>query len=205
MVRCSLLCGALALVACLASPLRATLITINFDDVTDSFLIGNHYAPLGATFTGALALSAGISLNDAEFPPHSGTNVVIDANGPITIQFSSPVDSFSAFFTYVTSVLVTAYDAGSVPVRTATSLFSQNFVSSGNPPNEAIGVTYAPGIDHVTIVGDPAGGSFAMDDVSFDVITATSGVPEPGSIFLVGVALSALTAVSRRLRRNSRD
>ncbi len=172
---------------------------INFEDLSDSDIVGNHYAALGVTFTNALLVSAGLSLNEAELPPHSGTNVALDL-GPVTIQFATLVNSISAYFTYASPLLITAYDSTSTPVRTAVSLFNANLVSSGNPPNELIQIDYAPGIDHVTIAGDPGGLSFAMDDVSFSV-GAVSGVPEPGSSLLVGAAL-ALVTVAVSVRRS---
>jgi len=184
--------------ACLcffAPAANATL--INFENLSDGVTVGSSYSAIGANFTNAVVLSAGISLDEAEFPPHSGTNVAADLSGPITIQFSSLVNAFSGYFTYAAPLLVTAFDSGSVPVRTAASLFSANFVSSGNPPNELIQINYASGIDHITIAGDPGGSSFVVDDISFTAGT-TSGVPEPASYSPVGITLLALSAVVMR-------
>ena len=59
------------------------------------------------------------------------------------------------------------------PLQSATSLNSANYVSSGNLPNEFISITFPGGISSFEIAGDPAGGSFAMDDFTF------TAVPEP--------------------------
>ena len=75
-------------------------------------------------------------------------------------------------------------------VDSAVSAFSSNdalFGDVGSSPNEFLQVSSAGGVSSVMITGDPDGGSFAMDDISF-----TSAIPEPNSIFLLlsGAALS---------------
>jgi hypothetical protein len=136
----------------------------------------------GLTFTDTTVISAGIGLNELEFPPHSGINAAFDDGGPISIAFASPISSFSGYFTYDEPLTLAAFDASDDPVATATSLFSSNDALYGDPgssPNEFLVVTFIAGISSVTITGDPAGSSFVMDDISF-----TSAVPEPNSILL---------------------
>ena len=94
-----------------------------------------------------------VSLNESEFPPTSGINVAFDDGGPITITFLTPVTNVSAFFTYSSPLTLTAFDNLSNTVASATSLFSANFVSSGNPPDELISLSYLAGISEVTIAG----------------------------------------------------
>lgn len=162
--------------------------TIDFEGLADSTILTNQYP--GITFTNAIILTAGISLNEFEFPPHSGVNVASDNNGPITIVFSSPVLSFSGYFTYVEPLTLDAFDSLDNQVDSAVSAFSSNdalFGDVGSSPNEFLQVSSAGGVSSVMITGDPDGGSFAMDDISF-----TSAIPEPNSIFLLlsGAALS---------------
>src|SRR5580698_6525806 len=71
---------------------------IDFESLNDGDLVTNQYP--GLTFSNTIVLSAGISLNEFEFPPHSGTNVVSDNGGPMTITFFPPIQSFSGYFTY---------------------------------------------------------------------------------------------------------
>ena len=187
--------GLLIFTYCLivSSPARAA--TIDFESLPDSTILTNQYS--GLTFSNAIILTAGISLNEFEFPPHSGTNVVADNNGPMNVAFSSPVSSFSGYFTYSEPLTLQAFNAASVQIASATSLFSANYVSSGNPPSEFLQVVSASGISSVTIMGDPAGGSFVMDDIAYT--SAATGVPEPGtfSLFLIfGLGTLAL----RRLK-----
>src|ERR1700722_13497991 len=90
---CALACTAFLA----ASPAKATL--IDFEGLPDSTVVTNQYA--GLLFSNAVILTAGFSLNEFEFPPHSGVNVLSDNGGPISITFDGPVLSFSGFFTYV--------------------------------------------------------------------------------------------------------
>jgi hypothetical protein len=72
--------------------LFADTVTINFDGSPDSTILTNQYPC--ATFSNAIILTAGISLNEFEFPPHSGTNVASDHGGPMSISFVTPTHSF---------------------------------------------------------------------------------------------------------------
>src|SRR5712672_727975 len=139
--------------ACLPSRVLADPITIDFDGFADSDILTNQVA--GLTFANAAVLTAGISLNEFEFPPLSGSNVAFDAGGAMTIAFASPIDAFSGHFTYLTPLTVTA-----------TSSFLSNLVLSGDAgslPNELLALVFSGGISRVVIAGDPAGGSFTLD------------------------------------------
>jgi hypothetical protein len=166
--------------------------TVDFDNLNDGDPVTNQYAY--ATFANTIALSAGISLNEFEFPPHSGTNVASDFGGPIQIDFSVPVSMFSAYFTYLEPLTLTAFDAANAAVGSATSAFSSNLALSGDPgssPNELLAIAFASGISHITILGDPGGGSFTMDDVTFAPI-GTSAVPEPSTFLILSVLLALI-------------
>jgi len=145
----------------------------------------------GLIFSDATVISAGISLNEFELPPHSGTNVVFDDGGPMTISFASPVLSFGGYFTYEEPLTIDAFNASSTQVATATSLFSTNdalFGDPGSSPNEFIEASFASGISSVTITGDPAGTSFVLDDATYTT-AAPAAVPEPGTAFLLLIVI----------------
>ena len=185
---------ALAVFVCVLFQARvsADSTTITFEGLADGTDISSTYAPQGVTFTNAVVLTAGESLNELEFPPHSGLNAAFDANGPVTLNFSSTITSFSGYFTYTEQLIVEAFDSSNQLLQSTNSLFDQNFVSSGNAPNEFISLNNK-GISSVTITGDPAGGSFVMDDVTF--VTT----PEPPSlVLLAGAAVFGLILVSIR-------
>lgn len=175
---------------------RAT--TIDFDGLADSTVVTNQFP--GVAFGNAIVLTAGVSLNEFEFPPRSGANVALDGGGAISIGFAVPVASFGAYFTYTTRLTLTAFDAGSNAIASTISAFETNAALSGEPgaaPNEWMQVVFPGGISSIAIAGAPLGGSFTMDDASYDA------VPEPatlGGVFGGLVLLGALRS-SRRARR----
>lgn len=172
-------------------PTSARASTIDFEGFPDSTIITDQYP--GLTFTNTIILAAGISLNEFEFPPYSGLNVASDNGGPITIDFSTPVTSFGAYFTYLEPLTLAGFDASNDEVASAVSLFSTNDALYGDPgssPNELIQVSFAEGISSVTITGDPLGGSFALDDATYT--TAATSTPEPFSIALTLTGILAL-------------
>jgi hypothetical protein len=182
--------------------------TINFEGLASGTAVGSTYA--GVTFTNAMVLTAGITLNDADFPPHSGSNVALDAGGPMQITFDTAISDFSAYFTYGVPLVITGFDSLGNPVATANSMFSGNFTSSGNPPNELLSLTYAQGIASLLLTGDPGGNSFVVDDISYTAagsIPPPPTVPEPPGMLLMGSAMLAflLLRASGRLQVNRVD
>ena len=178
----------LLLAAAVLSPLKASTVTLDFEGFPDSTILTTQYP--GVTFTNAIILTAGISLNEFEFPPYSGVNVASDNGGPITIDFANPITSFGGYFTYLEPLTLDGFNASDAEVASAVSAYSTNdalFGDPGSSPNELIQLSFADGISSVTIAGDPLGGSFTLDDATYT--TAHAGVPEPASVLLFGSAL----------------
>jgi hypothetical protein len=170
---------------------------LDFEGFPDSTVLTTQYP--GASFENTIILTAGISLNEFEFPPHSGNNVASDDGGPMSITFSSPILSFGGYFTYAEPLMVAAFDAENSLISSADSKFANNEALSGDPgssPDEFIQVASAAGISRVTITGDPSGASFALDDAT---IAASTPTPEPGSFVLVLGGLLAIVS-KRRFR-----
>lgn len=193
----TVLFAAVVVVLIAAGEGRAT--TIDFEGFPDSTILTTQYP--GLTFSNTIILTLAISLNEFEFPPESGVNVASDNNGPITIDFSTPITSFSGYFTYLEPLTLDGFDASDTEVASAVSEFSDNdalFGDPGSSPNELIDLSFAGGMSSVTITGDPLGGSFTMDDLSYT--SATAAVPEPGSLPLIiaGAAGVFTTRVRRR-------
>lgn len=181
--------------------LVAGAITINFETFTDSTPLTTQLS--GLTFTNTTVLTAGVSLNEFELPPHSGQNVAFDNGGPISISFATPVLSFSGFFTYYEPLTLDAFDSGNNLVDSAMSAYSINVAcdpgpvclgDSGSSPNEFLSVAFAGGISGVTIAADPGGSSFVMDDITY-----TMAVPEPNSMFLLLICVGGLLAARKNL------
>ena len=170
-------------------------ITVDFEGIADSTSLTNQYT--GLLFSGANAITAGLSLSDVEFPPRSGTSVAVNTGGPITIAFTTPVLTFGGYFTYTSPITVQAFDSLNQGVGTATSIHNSNFVSSGFAPNELIQVSFVGGIASLSISG--ASANFTIDDLTVTLPDTTmTSIPEPGSgLFLI----SGLLAVY--LRRKS--
>src|SRR5687767_4543543 len=83
-------------------------ITIDFEALADLSSVGTFYP--GVTFSNATVLETGISLNESEYPPQSGTHVVFDDGDAVRIDFASSIFGVSGFFTYSTPITLTAFD-----------------------------------------------------------------------------------------------
>ena len=150
---------------------------IDFENFNDGDVVTTQIP--GVTFTNTIVLTAGISLNDTDFPPHSGSNVAFDNGGPVGISFGAPISAFSAYFTYAQPLTLDAFDRSNSLIASTSSSFPNNTYSGGFPgsaPNERLQIA-APGITRVTIAGGPQGDSFAIDDAGFT--NATTVAPEP--------------------------
>lgn len=179
-------------------PFSAKAGVIDFEGLSDGTAVTTQYS--GLTFLNGIILTSGISLNEFEFPPHSGSNVVSDDGGALSILFNSPVTNVSAYLTYSVPVTLTALDSQGHQLGFIMSIFSSNLTLSGQPgssPNELLQVSFDTPIVNVTFTGDAAGGSFALDDLTYTV--ATSGVPEPHCLWLVAGGLSILI-LKRKIR-----
>lgn len=182
---------------------QANAIMIDFETISDGTVVTNQYSNLGVSFSGATTITAGMTLNELEFPPHSGANVVFDDGSPIMISFSFPVTQIGGYFTYTTPVTVAAYDLSGSILESTTSVFSSNLALSGDPgssPNEFLQVESSSPIYTLVIQGDLAGYSFTLDDFTFTGTSPIQPTPEPGTLILMAGALVAVFSVRKALR-----
>ena len=182
--------------------MRADSIVLDFEGFADSTVLTDQYS--GVTFSNAMILTAGISLNEFEFPPYSGTNVVSDNGGPMSLSFATPITTFGGYFTYAEPLTIDAFNSASSLVASTASLFSNNEAISGDPgssPNEFLTVSFASGISTLAITGDPSGGSFALDNATLTTGTAIAPEPEGELLTTVGAGIIlGLLGLSRRRR-----
>jgi hypothetical protein len=183
--------------AAVASP-----VVIGFESLTDGEAATTQFP--GLAFSNALVLTAGVSLDDAEFPPFAGSNVATDSGGPIEIDFAQPVINVGGYFTYAQPLLLRAFNASHILVGSVSSAFSNNEALSGDVgslPNELLGFV-SGNISSVTITGAPLGGSFTLDNLTYtsQSVPVPTSVPEPATFTLV--LAGAAAAFARRRRSN---
>lgn len=159
----------------------------DFEGIADNTSLVNQL--MGLTFTDATVFTAGISLNDIDFPPHSGTNVVASGTtgggtGTLSLVFSAPLSSFDAFFTFADPLTIQVFDAGSQLLGTFSSAASNVL---GGWEKIAINLS---GIASVSITG---GSQFTLDDL-------TTQVPEPATLLLFAAGGLAGVGNARRWR-----
>src|SRR3954464_841893 len=114
-----------------------TVTVIDFEGLVEGASVTTQFS--GLTLSNATVLAAGTTLDEFEFPQHSGLNVVFDDLGPITITFSSPVLAVGGYFDYFMPLTLQAYDAGDNLLGSVTSAFLANLGLSGDmgsAPNE---------------------------------------------------------------------
>ena len=187
---------ALGLVAAPASP--ATVLTFEGVGLGDNDPITNQFPDF--SFVDAMALIAGSSLNEIEFPPKSADTVMSGLANTVRINFLTPISAFGAFVTYIDGFSLEAYNSSNALLGAATSAFGSNLLvsgDSGSSPNEFLEVSFA-NMAYVVFRAGP-GGFLTADDLTY-----TAGVrvpaPEPG---VLGLMLSGGVAIltARRRRR----
>src|SRR5262245_57417486 len=186
--------------ACLAvlAPARVSAATIDFESLLDGEAITTQF--LGVTFSNATTLTAGVSLNEFEFPPFSGVNVASDDGGAVRIDFSQPVLNVGAYFTYAEPLVLRAFDGANNLLGSISSAFANNEAlagDAGTAPNELLQLAFI-GIAYVTFTGNSDGGSFVFDDLTYEPLVRVTPMPEPSTIGLMASGLIALAHARRR-------
>jgi opacity protein-like surface antigen len=186
--------GAAVVSVALAQAAHAAPVTQNFESFSDSEVLTTQIA--GWTFSNAQVLTVGLSLNELDFPPASGTNLLFENGQGMRIDFAAPVFSVAGFFTYLDGLSFQAFDAAdnliSAQGRTSMNTGTADFISLSN----AGGL-----ISYVVINGALGGFSFVLDDLTVDFGTS---VPEPQTLALVASMLAAGAMPGGWLRRRKR-
>lgn len=171
-----------------AGTAQATL--VDFESFVDNFALSNEVP--GLTVSGGTVVTAGISLNEIDFPPTSGLNVLAAPSGSLTLGFLEPITDFSAYLTFAEPLAFSAFGVG-----------GNLLLSFGSPVGSNLGSTALinfnmPGVTLLVIAGQ-GGSGFTLDDLSFNSVTPTpTPIPEPSTLSLLAVALA--TALIRRRR-----
>jgi hypothetical protein len=171
---------------------RATTIPFDFESFAEFDMptdLGD-----GVTLGHAVVLAsydAGV-LNELDFPPHSGINLVSDADGPLTIDLAMPYYGVSGYVTYNVPLTFDFFDSANTLLASLTSRYFTNigtFGDFGSTPNELFTFSSQTPIARVVIAGAPTGGSFVLDDLALE----NTPVPEPATLTMMlgGVAVLA--------------
>jgi uncharacterized protein (TIGR03437 family) len=185
-----------AVVLVAASQLVHAQTLLNFEGLNDGVAVTTQFA--GVTFSNAQTLTAGYSLDQLEYPAHSGKNVITDNGGPITITFSSAISAFSGYFTHAKPITIDAFDIGNQIVTTSSSKNNLGVSGDGTPPNELLSLS-GTNVVKVVITGNPAGDSVVADDLSYTnagpVVPAVSSVVNSASLAAGALAGGSLATI----------
>ncbi len=165
-------------------PAQATLVT--FEGLSDNLSLSNEVP--GLIFNGATVLTAGISLNEFDFPPKSGDNVASALSGLLEITFSDLMDTVSGYFSYTSPLTLSIYNTGGDLLASTQSAGANNLGS-----NELISLS-SHGIALLRINSND---HFTLDDLSYN----TTSIPEPATTVLLSIGAIAIGMIGRTRRR----
>ena len=186
----------LLILALVYMPLTVSAVTLDFEDLSEATLVTDQYLSLGVSFDHAIILTAGVNLDDYDYPPLSGSNVLSDFGGPIAMTFSAPINSVSLHTTYGLPLTISIFGTdGTLVDELSTAFASNSSISgdSGSQPNELITYTYSSGIGAVVLTGAASGQSFVLDDLS------VTPVPEAPSWLCLAAGLFSLLCLPHLL------
>lgn len=183
---------------------------LTFDDIPVTGInvvnMTNQYA--GVTFSGARVLNSPGQLNDINFVPYTGPNVIANdaddgSNGLITLKFDAPVTFVGAFVTSFKPVTFSAFDGATL--LGTTQLAVPNYLNGGSgSPNAFLSLSFAE-ITSVQFNDNFDFGSFTLDNVTLDggAFSGIGAVPEPATWALFILGFGAMGCFLRSNRRAS--
>ncbi len=169
----------------ITTPAQATLVT--FEGLSDNVSLSNEVP--GLTFSGATVLTAGVSLNEFDFPPKSGDNVVSALSGLLEITFLDLMDTVSGYFSYTNPLIFSIYNTGGDLLASTQSTGASNLGSS-----ELISLSS----QGIALLRVNSNGPFTLDDLSYN----TTSIPEPATTLLFAIG-AIVIGVMRRFRTHS--
>jgi hypothetical protein len=160
-------------------------VVVNFEGFSDGALLVSEVP--GLTFSGGTVLSAGIGLNELDYPPTSGSNVLAALSGPLSLDFGAPT-AVSAYMVVGEQLSISAFDEFDQLLATHNTPFAANL---GAP--QLFDFSWA-GASRYSLQSTQA---FVIDDLNFAAVPA---IPEPSTFALSATSLTVLVWILRRRR-----
>lgn len=178
--------GTLALLFSLgaAPSALATVTMLTFDELGEDAAITSQYTSLGVTVSGANSVTAAVLGFTAVSPP-------MVAYTPVGIM--TFVLNVADVYT-VSSYIMGPVDVGLFAYDSSLNLLGQATLPATTDAYTLLSVT-SSGNSIARFDIHDGGASFAVDNITF---ATQSTVPEPGSVWLVGLGLLGLLATTRR-------
>ncbi len=212
----------LAVAAAVSFPAAADIVKLDFDGVTQNAKIQNFYNG-GMDSSGKSGTTDGAVFSDNAFaiqPSNAGNlpsgSQVMTLGGnagsvaSATLGFAAGLESFSFYFSSYADITIDALDAGGKSVIGGAVDISANDVLGSTSCKDSSGASVGPfcnwtqvapslsGTAYSLVFGGSGGSIALFDSVVLTTVGAPPSLPEPGSMALVGLALSALAFAGRR-------
>ena len=161
---------------------------VDFESLALAEVVTNQFAAQNVEFGNAVTLVAGISLNEIDFPPSSGVNVVSGLDDdPLTADLLVDVSHVGFQITTADIAFVRYFDSLDVllgEVLVAPNLGGHTFVSLDGS-----------GISRVSVGSQATGNAFFL---TIDDFESSGAVPEPATVILLVSGLGPLVLRRRR-------
>jgi hypothetical protein len=181
-----------SLIALVATALPAHALFIDFESLALDEVVESQFAADQVVFDNAIIVVAGISLNEFDFPPASGSNVITGLDpGALGVSFLQPAQHVRVQLTTAELVAVRYYDASS-------ALLGEILVAANLGGNTLVDfAASSPLISEIAIASVLGGNAFSLtaDDLE---VSFEGAIPEPSGFVAMACGFAVLAAALRR-------
>jgi hypothetical protein len=182
--------ASLAAVIATSSASAASFVSIDFESLALDEFVTTQYADEHVLFGNAVTLVAGISLNEVDFPPTSGVNVISGLGaGSLGVAFVQPAHFVAFNITTADTAVARYYDATATLL--GQSVIDANLGASSRVEFDTSGQVIAG----ITIGSLATGHAFFLTLDDFE-----AAIPEPTSFVVMALGLVPIAAAVRRRR-----
>jgi hypothetical protein len=177
-----------AVVATSSAASAASNVSIDFESLALDEFVTNQFADQLVIFGNAVTLVSGISLNEIDFPPTSGVNVISGLGaGPLGAAFVQPAHFVAFSITTADTAVVRYYDTTATLL--GQSLVDANLGSSSRVEFDTAGQVIA-GLTFSSLATNNA---FFLTVDDFE-----AAIPEPSALLAMAVGLLPIAFAVRR-------